>query len=415
MLHGKIEHKETGMSTSRVSRFALSCCAGAVVLAGCGGSASLSPPPTGLTIPAQRARSNVAYKLLYSFRPSGDGANPYAGLLKVGSMLYGTTAYGGTNGDGAIFSIAPSDKEMVLHNFGAAGDGSIPFAGLINVQGTLYGTTSEGGVYCGPSGGCGTVFSITQSGTEVVLHSFGGSGDGANPLAGLINFKGALYGTTYRGGANGDGAVFSITPSRKEAVLYNFKGGSADGEFPLASLVTIKGKLFGTTVYGGANDEGTVFSITRSGKESVRHSFGGSGDGERPYAGLIAANGTLYGTTHLGGADSYGAVFSITPSGKEAVLYSFKGGSADGEYPYAGLIDVKGSLYGTTIEGGENGAGTVFSIAPPTTEIVLHSFGGAGDGEYPYYGALIDVKGRLYGTTYDGGANGDGTVFSLKP
>ncbi|MFY9738665.1 MAG: choice-of-anchor tandem repeat GloVer-containing protein, partial [Candidatus Cybelea sp.] len=173
--------------------------------------------------------------------------------------------------------------------------------------------------------------------------------------------------------------------------------------------------LYGTTVYGNANDDGTVFSITPSGRETVLYGFKGSGDGERPYAGVINVKGTLYGTTHLGGANGNGAVFSVTPSGTETVLYSFKGGSGDGEFPYAGLINVKGMLYGMTIEGGANGVGTIFSITPSRTETVLHSFGGSGDGQYPYYGALLYAEGKLYGTTFYGGAYGNGNVFRLSP
>jgi uncharacterized repeat protein (TIGR03803 family) len=369
---------------------------------------------------AERARPGVSSKVLYSFRGSEDGANPYAALIKVKGMFYGTTAYGGANGDGTVFSITPSGTETVLHTFGGSGDGNIPFAGLVNVKGTLYGTTSQGGANCGSLGGCGTVFAITPSGTETVLHSFGSSGDGNGPLSGVINLNGTLYGTTMEGGANGDGTVYSIRPSGMEKVLYSFKGGPGDGEFPLAGVINVKGTLYGTTVYGGANCGssggcGTVFAFTRSGSESVLYSFkGSSGDGDRPYAGLINVNGTLYGTTHLGGANSFGTVFSITTTGTESVLHSF-GGSGDGEYPYASLINVKGNLYGTTIEGGANGAGTVFSTTRSGREAVLHSFGGSGDGQNPYYGGLINVKGKLYGTTFYGGANGDGIVFSLKP
>ncbi len=370
-------------------------------------------------------RPSVTYGVLHSFGGMGDGENPYAGLLNVNGTLYGTTAYGGANGDGTAFSITsfgatPFGTETVLHSFkGGSGDGEYPFAGLINVKGTFYGTTSEGGANCSPSGGCGTVFAMTPSGTETVLHSFGGSGDGNGPLAGLINVKSTLYGTTMEGGANGDGTVFSITPSGTETVLHSFRG-SGDGEFPLAGLVNVKGTLYGTTVYGGANNDGTVFSITPSGTEDVLYSFKGAPDGQRPYAGLINVKGTLYGTTHLGGANcspsgGCGTVFAITASGTETVLYSFKGGSGDGEYPYAGLINVKSTLYGTTIEGGAAGVGTVFSTTPSGTETVLHSFGGSGDGEYPYYGGLINVKGTLYGTTYYGGTHGDGTVFSITP
>ncbi|MFY9739997.1 MAG: choice-of-anchor tandem repeat GloVer-containing protein [Candidatus Cybelea sp.] len=100
--------------------------------------------------------------MLYSFGASEDGANPYAGLVNINGTLYGTTAYGGANGDGTVFSITPSGTETVLYSFkGGLGDGEYPFASPISIKGTLYGTTSQGGANCSPSGGCGTVFSIT--------------------------------------------------------------------------------------------------------------------------------------------------------------------------------------------------------------------------------------------------------------
>jgi uncharacterized repeat protein (TIGR03803 family) len=116
---------------------------------------------------------------------------------------------------------------------------------------------------------------------------------------------------------------------------------------------------------GAANGEGTVFSITTSGTATLRHSFGPyfSGDGERPYGDLVNVKGTLYGTTGRGGNYTYGAIFKITRSGKESVLHSF-GGSGYGEEPYAGLANVKGTLYGTTSSGGGNGDGTVFGLSP---------------------------------------------------
>jgi uncharacterized repeat protein (TIGR03803 family) len=196
-----------------------------------------------------------------------------------------------------------------------------------------------------------------------VLHSFGGSGDGSVPIAGLLKFNGTLFGTTYAGGASGDGTIFSITPSGTETVLHSFGGTTNDGVFPYAGLLNVKGTLYGTTYYGGTNSYGIVFSITPSGTETVLHSFAGynQGDGLEPEAGLINIKGTLYGTTSGGGANCCGTVFSITPSGTETVLHSF-GGSGDGAYPYAGLINVNGTLYGTTARGGANNDGTVFSL-----------------------------------------------------
>ena len=157
--------------------------------------------------------------MLYSFKGgSGDGEWPtQAALLDVNGMLYGTSKRGGTKNRGTVFSITTSGKESVLHSFGGSGDGIYPYGGLIDVNGTLYGTTSNGGtVSCGVRygnvHGCGTVFSITTSGEETVLHSFGAPKDGKYPYSGLINVNDTLYGTTTAGGAKDAGIVFSLSP-----------------------------------------------------------------------------------------------------------------------------------------------------------------------------------------------------------
>ena len=158
------------------------------------------------------------------------------------------------------------------------------------------------------------------------LYSFqGGSGDGANPQAGLLDVEGTLYGTTESGGPNGYGTVFAIAPSGTETVLHYFGASSEDGTFPQAGLINVKGTLYGTTFQGGAHDLGTVFAITPSGTETVLYSFmgkcnGSCTDAAYPLAGLLDVNGTLYGTTQEGGAGNYGTVFTITPSGTETVL-----------------------------------------------------------------------------------------------
>jgi uncharacterized repeat protein (TIGR03803 family) len=369
---------------------------------------------------AERVHVRHAFSVVYRFKgASGDGELPYAGLLNIKGTLYGTTQQGGTNGDGTVFSITPSGMETVLYSFkGGSGDGVEPLAGLTNVKGTLYGTTSLGG-----ANKKGTVFSITPSGKETVLQTFGGSG-GENPAAPLLNVNGTFYGTTAHGGANNDGTAFAITPSGTETVIHSF-GGLGDGIEPDAGLLNVKGTLYGTTYGGGHYSAGTVFSITPSGTETVLYSFGagGSADGAYPFASVINVNGTLYGTTAYGGASSrrVGTVFSITPSGTETVLYSFKGSShRDGAHPWAALIDVKGTLYGTTINGGVGARGTVFSITPSGTETVLHIFkGGPKDGAYPIAG-LLNVNSKLYGTTFGGGSGscyseyGCGTAFSLS-
>jgi uncharacterized repeat protein (TIGR03803 family) len=368
-----------------------------------------------------------AYSVLYSFKGGNDGRDPHAGpLIKVKGTLYGTTVYGGGPCQarcfgGTVFAITTSGGETVLHSFEVASkDSKNPRAGLIDVTGTLYGTTIHGGR---ASCYCGTVFKVTLSGAETVLHSFAGEPDGFNPDAGLLNVNGTLYGTTFNGGTAGAGTVFAITTSGKETVLHSFAG-TPDGAHSYAGLINVNGTLYGTTVHGGTDGDGTVFTITTSGAETVLYSFkGGSGDGKYPtQAALLDVNGTLYGTTARGGTNSRGTVFSITTSGKETVLHSF-GGSDDGALPYGGLLDVNGTLYGTTSNGGSgsclqygnvHGCGTVFKTTTSGKETVLHSFGGSGDGKYPYAG-LINVNGTLYGTTTAGGAKNAGAVFSLSP
>ncbi|MGB8909631.1 MAG: choice-of-anchor tandem repeat GloVer-containing protein [Candidatus Cybelea sp.] len=410
----------------RISSFGngtLAVCA-AAMLAACGAGSGTPFNLSSTGLPAERTNTRPAYSELYSFEGSpGDGAYPYAGLVNVNGTLYGTTSYGGAEcyssyGCGTVFSITTSGAEKVLYAFGKGGynDGADPTDDLIAVAGTLYGTTSGGGTRSD-----GTVFAITPSGTETVLHSFKGSPDGFDPFGGLVNVKGTLYGTTEYGG-RGDGTVFAITTSGKETVLYSFGGGSGDGAHPYAGLINVNGMLYGTTYSGGGAGCysnfgcGTIFSITTAGKERLLHIFGTGTDGENPRAGLINVNGTLYGTTTGGGANGDGTVFAITTSGNESVLYSFKG-RPDGRNPVAGLINVNGTLYGTTLDGGRRcpkhgGCGAIFSITTSGVETVLHSLGGSG-GAYPEAG-LINVNGTLYGTTLAGGTS-NGTVFSLSP
>ena len=311
-----------------------------------------------------------------------------------------------------------AQTETLLYNFcsqlGCA-DGEYPYAGLIvDTKGNLYGTTYEGG-----ANGVGTVFKLSANGTETVLHSFANNGtDGYNPVAGLLrDAKGNLYGTTQSGGANGVGTVFKISAKGIETVLYSFASGT-DGAYPYTGVIMDKsGNLYGTTQLGGVNNMGTVFKLSANGTETLLHSFAeDGGDGFWPFGELIMdKSGNLYGTTAQGGANSAGMVFKLGTDETETILYSFAGGS-DGAYPYAGMImDAKGNLYGTTVQGGENNAGTLFAFSAKQTERVLHFFPTyGGDGEYPRAVLIRDKKGNLYGTTYGGGAYGEGTVFELS-
>jgi uncharacterized repeat protein (TIGR03803 family) len=259
--------------------------------------------------------------VLYSFEgfmggyPEGNTAS--ALIMDSDGNLYGTTRYGGSgncdDGCGTVFKLTPSGAMKVLHSFaGSPADGSDPRAGLIiDVAGNLYGTTSEGG-----TSGHGAVFKITAAGAESVLYSFGRPPvDGDYPASRLtMDSAGNLYGTTWFGGSHNEGTVFKLTSSGVESVLHSFPGGPFDGVDPVAGLMMDgAGSLYGTTSKGGASGHGTVFKISPAGAESVLYSFAGPPlDGNYPVAGLtMNSHGDLYGTTSGGGSHYWGTVFEI--------------------------------------------------------------------------------------------------------
>jgi uncharacterized repeat protein (TIGR03803 family) len=199
------------------------------------------------------------------------------------------------------------------------------------------------------------------------LYSFcsqSGCTDGQYPYAGLVQGSdGNFYGTTYEGGTNGDGTVFKITPSGTLTTLCSFCSGSGctEGRFPEAGLVQgSDGNFYGTTYEGGTNAFGTVFKITPSGTLTTLYSFcEDCASGNLPMAGLVqGSDGNFYGTTVFGGEANGGTIFKMTSSGTLATLYSFYEGS-----PRAGLVQGSdGNFYGTTSSGGNYTAGTVFEL-----------------------------------------------------
>jgi uncharacterized repeat protein (TIGR03803 family) len=203
-----------------------------------------------------------------------------------------------------------------------------------------------------------------------VLHTFTAAlVDGANPEGTLaLDVDGNLYGTTLEGGTLNQGTVFKITPSGKEKVLHSFDG-SNDGRFPTSGLaIDADGNLYGTTPGGGQNIAGTLYRMTKKGKIKVLHAFSGGDDGGNPVGTpLLGSAGDIYGVTFAGGAccASVGTVFKISPSGKEKVVHSFDTDAdvTDGLKPSGGLImDALGTLYGVTAEGGSSNAGTVYRV-----------------------------------------------------
>jgi uncharacterized repeat protein (TIGR03803 family) len=367
------------------------------------------------------------FKTLVNFNGS-DGSSPFYVSLVQGTdgNLYGTTATGGAHDAGTVFKVTPAGTLTTLYSFCSqtnCTDGQYPEAGLVlGTDGNFYGTTEFGGsnscTFQGTVLTCGTVFSITSGGKLTTLHSFDGT-NGANPTGALIQAtNGKLYGTTYYGGASDVGTVFSITSAGTLTTLHNFAGYPTDGASPSAGLVqATNGDFYGTTVAGGANTAGTVFSITSGGTVAVLHSFDGT-DGYIPVAGLVqATNGNFYGTTYYGGdstncTDGCGTVFEITPGGTLTTLHYFAGHPTDGAYPSGTLVQAtNGIFYGTTYYGGANKDGTVFSVTSGGTLTTLHSFDGT-DGENEDGGLVQATNGTLYGTARFGGANDEGTIFS---
>jgi uncharacterized repeat protein (TIGR03803 family) len=262
-------------------------------------------------------------KLVYAF-PNTDPSGPADPFVRdAEGNFYGSA---GDRSYGRILELTPTGTLTELHSFSGS-DGYGGAGGLIiDTQGNLYGTSAIGGSFqC--SFGCGTVYELTAAGEFKLLHSFSGP-DGYVPNAELIrDANGNLYGTTRLGGPNaactdklGCGTVFEITASGTEMVLYSF-GGGADGSYPYAGLVRDgAGNLYGTTFQGGQGSCyfdlgcGVVFKVAPEGTETVLYRFTGGADGGNPNGGLaLDSKGNLYGTTLYDGAHGYGTVFKVTP------------------------------------------------------------------------------------------------------
>jgi uncharacterized repeat protein (TIGR03803 family) len=357
---------------------------------------------------------------LHSFAAGfDDGASCYSGLVEgADGVFYGTTWGGGAHGAGTIFKVcADGTGYTVLRSFTNAPDGETPFSALIQgVDGALYGTT-----YYGGGTNAGTVFKIaTNGGNYEVLYSFTNGAGGAHPYGGLVQRRdGILYGTTLWGGEMNAGTVFKLCPDGTGySVLHSFTN-SPDGALPRAGLTQgTDGALYGTTSAGGDYLAGTVFRLQNNGDGySVLRSFGYLPDGASPQAGLTqASDGRLYGTTVIGGANGFGTVFGVDTNGNGyQTLHSFTN-SPDGANPYASLAEGSdGALYGTTTWGGNTNGGTVFklSLDGGVYSVLCNFAWHPGDGSHPFAGVVEKAGGVFYGTTMQGGADGFGTVYRL--
>ncbi len=292
-------------------------------------------------------------------------------------------------------------------------NGSSPEAGLLmDSSGNLYGTTYRGGASSG-----GTIFELAHgSGSLTTLVSFNGPNGGTANASGLImDSSGNLYGTT----ASSPGTVFELPRGGSLTTLAPFPAGPPyGGDGPNGVTMDSSGDLFGTTLDSGMAFDCVVFELPH-GSSSVA-SLADFGDTTYPNGVIPDSGGNLYGTTAFGGASGEGEVFEVVQgSGTITTLASFNG--TNGGYPNLGngtvgadlVRNSSGNLYGTTYEGGAYGDGTVFELAHGSSTITaLASFNGS-NGKYPDGSLLLDGSGNLFGTTSAGGASGDGTVFEL--
>jgi uncharacterized repeat protein (TIGR03803 family) len=302
-----------------------------------------------------------------------DGGAPFSGLfLSPSGKFYGTTTSGGVNHNGALYEITPSGVLTTLHSFTGTNAEGIPYGPVVEADGAFYGITGLGG-----AAAYGTIYKVTPNGTLTTLHTFSGTdGDEVGLEAeGLLEApNGDFYGATAYGtlNSNGCGTIFKMTSKGAFKTLYGFASSSTQGCGPFDGLVQAPdGDFYGTTVGGGPANDGTIFKMTPSGTLTSLYSFcsqSNCADGSMPNAGMIlGTDGNFYGTTIYGGATNQGTIFQITPAGAYKVLYSFcsQSGCTDGASSYSRLIQATdGKFYGTTsVGGGGNNGGTVFALS----------------------------------------------------
>ena len=326
-----------------------------------------------------------SYQNLLSLTGSGGAASgeyPYGSLTLVGASLYGMTQQGGANSIGNVFGVgingANYQNLISFTGSGGTANGSLPNGSLTLVGTALYGMTPDGGPYVG------NLFSVGTDGTNyqnLVSFTDGtGTADGYEPLGSLTLVGTSLYGMTLGGGNNDYGNIFSVgTDGTNYQSLVSFSGsgtgGTANGKWPNGSLTLVGSSLYGMTEHGGTGGYGNVFSVGTDGTSYQNLlSFTGSGgtaNGWGPAGSLTLVGTSLYGMT-AGGGYGNGNIFSVGLDGSGyRDLYDFTqnyatyAGGTDGFLPEGDLLFSGGTLFGMTMGGGANDAGTVFALVIP--------------------------------------------------
>jgi len=386
--------------------------------------------------------------IIHTFKDVAKGVRPAAALVADSAgNYYGTVYTGDVGGNGGVFELSPPASGQkawgvkMLHKFDKAPGGQYPTNAplTLDASGNIYGTTPQGS-----KNDAGVAFELIKptSGNawkEKVLVHFNGTFKGGTPYGGLVFGPGGnLYGTTGYGGTGGAGTVFMLSPDATqksgwaETILYSFTNGT-DGGYPYCVPVfDAAGNLYGTTLNGGNTANGVVFELSpptngTAWTETVIHSFDTAADGISPRIGLnFDEAGNLYGTTENGGTYDWGIAYELSPPSSpggawtESILHDFDFGTDGGNPSYSSILFYKGSIYGTTAQGGTSKAGIVWELTPPSgggtpwTETIVHTFTGAPDGNEPEAGLTLGPNGTLLGTTFEGGTSTNyGTIFQL--
>jgi uncharacterized repeat protein (TIGR03803 family) len=351
------------------------------------------------------------------------GANPIGSLtVAFNGKLYGMTGKGGLNDKGVLFEYNPTNDDFVKRVDLANVDGSYPTGSLVQTSnGKLYGTTLYGG-----DNGQGCIFEFDLStGSATKKFEFNSPVDGINPVKGLtLASNGKLYGNTIEGGTKDKGIIFEYDPANS---IYKKKvdfgdGNTADTPFSTLTLSS-NGKLYGTTSSGGFG-QGNIFEydpITSSFSSEHDFSASVSSDGQLPFGTslIMATNGKLYGMTTFGGKFAAGVLFEYDLSNRKYTKKFDFALHSNGFSPYGSLTrsSISKKLYGLTISGGIHNRGVLFEY-DPATKVYLKKidFDGITSGGYFYNGSNIieSANGKFYWCGY-GGLNALGAIYEFDP
>lgn len=370
----------------------------------------------GWCIPAAQAQTAQIITLATFTQAANTGGEPTGDLALVNNTLYGSTTLGGSGGNGTVFSVPTTGGALtVLASFNGV-DGSFAEGGVAVVNSTIYGTTQQGG-----TSGNGVVYSVPLGGGAPTTIANFNVANGSAPAAGLTLVNGQLYGTTTgagqgeSGGANGTVFAAPLSAAGGGGVTTLATFNDDNGSVPASRLIFSGGTLYGTTVTGGANGRGTVFSLPLGGgTPTVLASFGGA-NGANPHGGLLQVGNRLYGATTGGGSNTDGTVFSVPMGGGAITVLGSFDRDTTGEAPEGALTLVGNRLYGIASEGGANGEGTIFSVSLAGGDLTtVATFNGA-NGSFPQGSLTLGADGAtLYGSCQEGGGSDNfGTVFEL--